>query len=107
MERIINANHFGIFGELRRLAEESATRRTLIYDTPDDSVPYGWRAVERSPNYRRREGDGTYPGLVFDGPQSPEIEAVLADHCGDVIGIEQDFALSIEEGGYAIWTLSQ
>jgi hypothetical protein len=87
MERIINANHFGIYGDLRRQAEALASRRTLIYDAPDDSVSYGWRAVERSPSYRRRDGDGTYAGLVFVGTQLPEIEAVLAEHCGDTVKI--------------------
>ena len=80
MKRMINLNHFGLFGDLRRAAIAAASRQLTIKEAGDG------HAIE----YRgqRRDGDGTYPGVEFCGLQSPEIEAVLAEHADRVTQFE-------------------
>ena len=73
MKRIINANHFGIWGDLRRAAEAAATRRLIVREASDG------HAIEWTGP--RRDGDATYVGLEFAGVQSTEIELILAAHC--------------------------
>ena len=73
MKRIINANHFGIWGDLRRAAEAAASRRIIVREASDG------HAIEWTGP--RRDGDATYAGLEFTGVHSPEIEAVLLEHC--------------------------
>lgn len=73
--RIVNANKFG-FGPLRAEAEAAAVRECRAYETTCAN-PDGWRAVETS----APSGQNNFPALVFEGEQSPEIEAVLRRCC--------------------------
>lgn len=79
MKRIINLNHFGLYGDLRRAAIAAASRQLIIYEAGDG------HAIEAIGS--RCDGDATYAGVEFDGPQSPEIEAVLAEHADRVTHI--------------------
>jgi len=76
MKRIINLNHFGLWGDLRRAAIAAASRQLIVRESSDG------HAIEVRGN--RREGDGSYAGVEFGGPQSPEIEAVLAQYADRV-----------------------
>lgn len=77
MKRIINANKFGVIGELRELAEQRASRRDFrVYETTSNN-PDGWRAVETT----ETSGPNNWPGLEFTGPQPEEIEAILERCC--------------------------
>ena len=79
MKRIINLNHFGLYGDLRRAAIAAASRQLIVREAGDG------HAIEVVGS--RRDGDATYAGVEFNGPQSPEIEAVLAEHADRVTHI--------------------
>ena len=79
MKRIINLNHFGLWGALRQAAIAAASRQLIVREAGDG------HAIEFTG--ARRDGDGTYPGVEFNGSQSPEIEAVLAEHSDRVTDI--------------------
>ena len=57
----------------------AASRQLIVREAGDG------HAIEFAGN--RRDGDATYAGVEFDGPQSPEIEAVLAEHSDRVTDI--------------------
>jgi|688.fasta_scaffold476695_2 hypothetical protein len=79
MKRIINLNHFGLWGELRHAALQAASRELIVREAGDG------HAIEVIGS--RRDGDATYAGVEFCGPQSPEIEAVLMEHADRVTHI--------------------
>ena len=79
MKRIINLNHFGLCGDLRQAAIAAASRQLIVREAGDG------HAIEVIGS--RRDGDATYAGVEFNGPQSPEIEAVLAEHADRVTHI--------------------
>jgi hypothetical protein len=80
------------------MTSRKATQITVYWDR-SDCFDQGWA-------YRASDDCGDFASGSLT---ANELHEAIDEACSelDVIGIEQDFALSIEEGGYAIWTLPQ
>lgn len=74
------------------------TQITIYWDRSDyDNQGWAYRAFDDC-------GD-----IASGSIDANELHEAIDEACSelDMSGIEQDFALSIEEGGYAIWSLPQ
>ena len=74
------------------------TQITVYWDRSDYDNQ-GWA-------YRASDARGDIASGSID---ANELHEAIDEACNelDMSGIEQDFALSIEEGGYAMWSLPQ